>query len=203
MKKLLCIILAAFLIFNCAPGHAIKTGKVQVYNLKADTFVRIYSTTLATATTSLTITGLDGNTDMEWLLKCKFINGYNGGSSYVMTLNGDSGTNYGKQFLYGNNTTVDAARTTTDGGVTIQTLSSLNEAGITEVTIYAKNGHARSILHSYMRGGSGTTPGIILLCGNSWNNTTDNITSLVITSDQTNGLGIGTTIELYARKASS
>jgi hypothetical protein len=83
-----------------------------------------------------------------------------------------------------------------DNWIFLGDYSTVNEVSIHETIIYAKSGYIRTELTQLMKGVVGTTIGTIRLQGDSWNNTVDNITSLVILADQTNGLGIGTVIEL-------
>ena len=70
---------------------------------------------------------------------------------------------------------------------------------MTEALIYAKSGYTRTVLHSSIYYASGTTVTGLEVRGSSWNNTADNITSIVIGASTTNGLGVGTSIELWKK----
>ena len=165
-------------------------------SFKADTWVKVYENTLTSAQTSVTISGLDGDTDVMYRLSCRFINGYSGASTYQLQPNNDTGTNYGHQRLSGDNTAVSAYRITTDTKLNLGYVAVQNNICQSEMILYAKSGYVRLALGTEAEGITGTTVAGIYLRGLSWNNTADNITSLVISSNQTNGLGIGSYIYL-------
>jgi len=161
---------------------------------------KFYETTLTSATTSITISGLTGNTDIEYKLVARIINGYNGACGVYLRPNNDSGTNYGYQQLYGGDTTTGASRSTTTGLFLTQAVA-LNNIAQGELTLHTKSGYVRTAVNSLAKEISGTTVGVVVLWGQSWNNTADEITSLVILADQTDGLGVGTNITLYRKVA--
>lgn len=168
----------------------------------ADTWQRVYSNTLAAAATSVTISGLDGNTAEEYILRARIINGYNGGAEYDVRLNNDSGNNYGHQYLGGINTTVATSRNTATTKFYSGYADALNQISMFEQNIYAKSGYIRTAITKQMpRSVSGTTCASLYMFGHSWNNTADNITSIVVIADKANGIGIGSVIELYAKRS--
>lgn len=150
------------------------------------------------AQTSITISGLDGDTDEEYMLICRLVNGATAATELKLRPNNDSGSNYGYQFLRAYSTTVEANRSTSYTG-TFVNYANQNNLSFSETIIYAKSGYLRTMISKQSWSIIGTTVTDIVITGNSWNNTTDNITSLVIYADQTNGLGIGTVIELYRK----
>jgi hypothetical protein len=159
---------------------------------------QIYTHTVTgAAETSITIPDLHGDVDIEYKLEARIVNGYNGAVSYYIKPNNDTGANYGYQDLSGNNTTAAASRTTT--GIRITYISALNNLGMTNATIQAKSGYVRTAIIENILDLTGTTVNYVTLYGSSWNNTADEITSLVVLADQTGGLGIGTVITLSAR----
>lgn len=172
-------------------------------NIKYDTWVKVYDTTLTEAATSLTISGLDGDTAKEFMLEARIVNGYNGASSYYLRPNNDSGTNYGNQFLYGENSTAGAARYTNHTGLYTGASSSLSEVFQSFTIIQAKSGFIRTAINNTTYGITGTTILDVSMRGSSWNNTADNITSLVVLADQTGGLGVGSEITLWQRNYAS
>ena len=175
-----------------------KTGKINTYGKVKGCFQKIYDTTLATAATSLTISGLDGNTDIIYELIFRGVNGYSGGIAYYYRINADSGANYGFQRVYGYGTGVAADRTTATTGNAIGNCGAISDKAFSKTLFYIKSGYARTMITQESRDISGTTNGGILLHGDMWNDTSNNMTSLVIHADQTNGLGIGTHMELWA-----
>lgn len=183
-----------------------RVGKKQVIgtaNLQADAWELVYSSgEIAAAATSITISGLDGNTDTQYRLLSRFVNGY-AGCTYGICPNNDTTVgNYGYQYLVGYSTTIAAARAANYGYARIgEGNGSVGDKCLSDTIIYAKSGYVRTMLTSEISSITGTSVGYVFLWGNEWSNTADNITSLVITADQANGLGIGTSIELYRKVA--
>lgn len=151
--------------------------------------------TSAYGVTSKTISGLNGNTDVLYRLVTRVVNGFSGTATYSFRLNNDSATNYGYQDVYGDNVTAGAVRST-QTGIQFSSNSTLNYISFAETLLYVKSGYVRTAIIKSCYNISGTTVGVIKLSGHSYNNTTNNITSMVVSSDQTNGLGIGTFIRL-------
>jgi len=167
-----------------------------------DTTEKIFETTVTgSAVTSIDITGLSGNTDEQYMLDCNIVNGYDGGMAVNVRCNGDSGTNYGRQELYGSSTTIGASRATSTHFFLTGATSSGN-VGIGTLLLHAKSGHVRTAINSRAREITGTTVTNLDAIGQSWNNTADEITSLGIETEQPEALGVGTSISLY-RKVSA
>ncbi len=167
-------------------------------NFSANTWVKIYENELGAPETSVTISNLDGNTDVMYRLVVRGINGYGSGSNDVFIRpNNDSGANYGYQQLYGGDTTAGASRVTDATYLKLGYNSVLNYITYAKATLYAKSGYVRTMVNSYGQDVTGTTVTYMILRGQSWNNTADNITSLVVGAQQTSGLGTGTAIELW------
>jgi len=167
-------------------------------NIDYDTLEKIFEHTITTAVTSIDITGLSGNTDEQYMLDCRFVNGYNGGNNFYLLANNDSGTNYGTQNLVGSVTTVSAnrsARTNFDIGY----CSTVDYICQSNLVLHAKSGYVRTCLINIGRSITGTAVTDMIVTGSSWNNTADEITSLIIQSLNANGLGIGSSISLYRR----
>jgi len=175
-------------------------GSLELYKgkLQAGVMQTIYETTLTEAATSITISGLDGNTDILYELEMRVVNGYNGGANCLLRCNNDTGANYGRQEVNGNNATAGATRSTNHTGIYFANCDALGNVSQGEIKLYAKSGYIRTAILNRSCAIATTTVSIIQLAGYSWNNTADNITSLVILADQTNGLGIGTYIRLKA-----
>lgn len=141
---------------------------------------------------------LNGDVDEEYMLKARIVNGYAGNQNMYIRCNNDSGSNYGYQVLYGTDTTIGAERAIITG-LPIMRNSATGCVQLTNMFIYAKSGYVRTAIIDEVRNIIGTTVSLLVSGGYSWNNTVDNITSLVIISDKTSGLGVGSHIELYRR----
>jgi len=171
----------------------------------ADAYEKVYdSGELAAATTSLTISSLDGDVDKEYKIILRIVNGYNGASSYLVRINNDSTSIYGKQYLYcggAAGTDIGAGRQVNDS-FNIGDAEALSQLSMCEFIISGKTGYVRTAIQKSTTSISGTTPKYVTLAGHSYNETSTNITSLVILASQTNGLGIGSRIILLKRATS-
>ncbi len=174
----------------------LKTGSLEVQGKVYGVWQKVYEDTLGSAQTSVTISGLDGNTDVMYRLTCRFISGAN--SNYFgFRPNNDTGANYGYQELVGANTVVSADRDTTMSRIQLGYGGfSTNEIGMFEGIIYVKSGYIRTVIGGLSSLISGATITNIVNIGQSWNNTADNITSLVVFAGQASGLGIWTFLKL-------
>lgn len=150
--------------------------------------------------TSVTISGLDGNVDEEYRALVKAVVGAPSTSIYIRPNNDSTTANYGAQWLRGSNTTLQAYRQTTGIGFYCHPWSGMNtgDFNLSDTLIYAKSGYMRTAL-THAMAGSGTTINDVSLIDGLWTNTADNITSIVIVSDTTNGLGAGTSIEVWKK----
>jgi hypothetical protein len=142
---------------------------------------------------------MSGNTDEEYRLLIRHINGYNGVGQLWLRFNNDSGTNYGYQRVYGQATTVTATQLTATTQITLAAGNSLNNSSMSDTLIYAKSGYPRTALTTVATGMATTSVDTIQQFGYVWNNTTDNITGLYFRSDQDNGIGVGTSFELWKK----
>lgn len=148
--------------------------------------------------TSLLIDGLDGNTDEEYRLICRFISG--SASSINLRINNDSGNNYSKQRVYGENATVGATLDTGDSSMQyIGYIDGADKMVYCDLLLYTKSGYIRTAMSKHSFSISTTTVTSIWKNGYVWNNTTDNITSLIIISTVENGINSGSVIELYKK----
>lgn len=176
---------------------ALSIGELDVRGVVKNTWQEIYRNEFTSTTaTSITISGLKGNTDVLYRLRTRIVNGTNTASYIFLKMNADGGTNYGYQYLLGYITTVLAGRGT-DTNMGMGCIGVLkNELGSSESLIYAKSGYVRTALTKRSESVSGTTLGQTILLGFSWNNTADEITSILVSSDQVNCIGSGSIISL-------
>jgi hypothetical protein len=163
-------------------------------------WVQIYEKDVATAATSVTISGLAGNTDVLYRLKVRTVNGYNGADTIVLYPNNDTGSNYGFQWVRGTDTVAGAGRTGAIDYNYLGSPSALNSIDDSETLLYAKSGYVRTFITNLVSGVSGTTVTNMWLVGQAWSNTATEITSFTITATGASGLGVGTHIELWAYK---
>lgn len=152
--------------------------------------------------TSLTLSGLHGDSDLVYFIRYKIINGYNGSAYNKLLINNDSTTgHYGTHEIDGTNTSGSAYKDTNLGTIYLSnSASAQNNISFGELLIHACSGHVRPVFMSGGRNMSGTTVSTVDEWAYVWSNTADEITSLVIASSQTNGIGVGSIIELFARR---
>lgn len=165
-----------------------------------DGWEKIYDYTVAgSAVTSLTISGLNGDVDEEYILESKVVNAYNGECGTYFRPNNDVAANYAVQELYGASTTAGASSSNYTG-FRVGYGNGLNELSMSVVRVFAKSGYLRTGLINKVLAVSGTTVGYIQLHGVSWSNIVDNIVSATIAGDQAGCIGVGSQFVLY-RKA--
>jgi hypothetical protein len=142
---------------------------------------------------------LDGDRDVVYKIIFRNILGASGAYSMTLRPNNDTATNYGYQRLYGASTSVGADRASSGQlGVYWWTANNVGEIDYGEQLWYVKSGNIRPVVDLISRNISGTTVTALLLSGQVWNNTTDNIRNINIYSYYAaNGLGIGTHVECW------
>jgi len=156
---------------------------------------RVYQNTLVGATQSVTISGLDGDTDILYWAIIRVVVGTF--ITIYLRPNNDSGSNYGYQSLYGRDTNTFALRQTTSSGLVIG--DGVGNDVLFKGLLYAKSGYERTLNGESMTGVTGTTINTTYKIDSVWNNTASNITSLVVAASVANGLEGGTFIELWKR----
>jgi hypothetical protein len=119
----------------------------------------------------------------------------------ALRLNNDSGANYGYQTVYGAGVTISASRSTSSFFILYgaTATSVVGDFYSSSSIIYAKSGYLRTALTSATNGAT-TTVDDLSEWGQTWNNTTAPISSLVLFSYNGNeGLGVGTKFILYRK----
>ena len=143
--------------------------------------------------TDVTFSGLDGNTDQVYFLVGRIKNASGATALYSWQPNGVT-TNQTYQRLLVTGTSTPAASTGS-----VLAIHALNSGvnGVVQYTIHASDNPNSQATTRYYQGISfDTTPALKNYAGN-WNESSTNITSIVIHSDQSNGLGNGTELVLY------
>jgi hypothetical protein len=151
---------------------------------------------------NITLSGLDGDTDIEYKLLIRTIAGVNGAYGYIR-FNNDSGANYGVQEMYGQNTTIGSARYTTHNQLYLDYATTANNVSFIEIYLVAKSGTIREGQINRIYDITGTTIDSIIWDSFVWNNSANNLTSIVYTSSVTNGFGIGTHVSLFKKRLKS
>ena len=167
-----------------------------------DGFQKVYETTLGATASSVTITGLNGDVDVEYKFAIRQVGGVASEQSGVRINNDSTAGIYGYQDLSAINTTIFPERSTSNTFY-FAPQEALEEGDLlsTNITIYAKTGYVRTALLETTADISSTTVSDVNFAGWSYNDTSTNVTSLVLVSSAAGGLGIGTYIALYTKKA--
>lgn len=176
-----------------------RRGKSKLNSTISNYWHLVTSTILSSAATSTTISSLTGDTAKEYRILFRAVNGYAGANVYSLRPNNDSGSNYGHQNVTGNSGTMACSRNTSATGFVIGEGAASGDMCISEIFLHAASGYRRLMLCKHSMSVSGTTVTQINDYASVWNNTANEITSLVFLSNQTNGLGIGTQIIIYRR----
>lgn len=176
-------------------SSGIKIGSIDSQGVIYGVWDKIGETTLSSTAQSYTFSNLNGNTDIIYKVIARGISNAASCHFYVRP-NNDSGNNYGRQLLQGVNTTISAVRSV-QPGMRVAYCDSSSQHTLGEMLIYAKSGYVRAGLCKRIESVSGTTCSDINISGHSWNNTSDEITSIVIDTDIANGMAVGTHLELW------
>ncbi len=159
----------------------------------------IYETDVTTATTSVNVTGLDGDVDKEYMFLVRIV-GAGTGCTLLVRPNNDSATNYGDQRVSGVGTgTAGASRDTAATGLVLATAQNPGDVGTGTGFLLAKSGYARIMNSINSDTVSGTTVTGASQHASVWNNTGTNITSLAFAS-AASCIGAGSHIEIWARR---
>ncbi len=173
-------------------------NKYPLGDVKADCWQIEYDSTLTSAATTVTISGLTGDTAEEYLLIVRAIADSASIATYVLRPNNDStGSIYGLQSLYGSGASAGAGRST--GSSIYQSEADSGRTATAKTLIYAKTGHIRLFLVDIARDITGTTVTYTMMYAYSYNETSTEITSLALISTETDGFGVGTEIILYKK----
>ena len=143
--------------------------------------------------TQQTFNSLDGNTDGQYKLKARLKNNSGSTSVYSWRPNNVT-TNQQFQRLLVTGTSTPSAST---GSVLAIHALNASVTGIADYDIYARANPNSVASGRFYAGFSYDTTPALKHYGGDWNDTSANITSIVINSDQTNGIGDGSELWLY------
>jgi hypothetical protein len=172
-----------------------KTG-VLTPNKIEGTWERIYSNTITSATSSFSITGLEGNTDVIYRLVTRIISDDVSTPTYRFYLSNDTtDANYGRQNLQAIVSTIIAPRA--NNYIFFGYADASGQINMADTLIYAKSGYNRIFLLNNVCQISGTRVRRVFICGGVWNDSSTELTSIDLTCDTAGGFGVGSNIELY------
>lgn len=160
----------------------------------------IDSIEISTAVTTHTFSGLDGNTDLSYIIKGVVVNALGGTPAIQMRLNADSGTNYGRAGVQVNTTSFNGVYAQNETSFALGNTRGSGIPSSFEATMpYAKTGLTRFLFADLVSNTSASeTVNYSNRSGLSWDNSVDNITSISLLSDTANGIGVGSYFQLWA-----
>jgi hypothetical protein len=158
--------------------NAMSVGQMNVKGIMKYAWQEVYKTTLAAAAANVSISGLKGDTDVLYRIRCRFVDDDTTGG-YYMTINADTST-YGYQYLDGANTVVSAVRDTSEAQMMIGYTNTDGNICDSETILYAKSGFIRPAITNYAGDIVTTTVTNVRLLGQSYDDTATEITSLEI-----------------------
>jgi hypothetical protein len=168
---------------NGTPTGIINTPYIQ------GSWVRVGSA-ITSSQSSVTFSGLDGDRDVIY----RIITHTKNAAGYAfLRFNSDTSSNIGYQLLRGSNTTVDASRAT--NSLKFLTISTGNSCA--EMILFAKTGFVRPSILTSTYGIATTTVEAVTTIGQVYNETSTNITSLVVACSSGNFTD-GSQISIYA-----
>jgi len=146
------------------------------------------------------VEGLDGDEDELYMIRVYHVAGTSAFPNRIdVQLNGDVENNYGHQFLRAISSTVAAARVTSFSGMQLSVASG-SELSVGETLLFARSGKVRSAVNQHCGGVVGTVVDRVILLTQAWDNVDDVIRELWFLSNNVNGIGEGSRMEVY-RKA--
>ncbi|MFZ5630250.1 MAG: hypothetical protein ACOY5B_14050 [Spirochaetota bacterium] len=156
------------------------------------------------STNQVDITGLNGDSDFEYQIRIKIISGANGGY-YTLQPNGDSaGGNFALKGWSGNAHNDNVVISTTAlavPGIYVGFTNAISQQALSETSVFSKGGNSRVFLTQ--RANAISAASVTDSIGTTytvWNNSASNITSFRLVSQNINGIGAGTHIEIWARR---
>lgn len=148
------------------------------------------------AQTSYTFSNLDGNSDRRYQLRGRIINGYNGELGVNAWINADeTTTNYTSDRLSIVGTTVGAVASQENSNVLY--VSAISLFGIFKAEIEAKTGTYRAVNADFYNYSSTASARYHFIRLTYWEDSSTNISSILVKGDQTGGFGVGSYVDLY------
>ena len=147
-----------------------------------------------------TVSGLDGDTDEEYIVFFRGRNDVAAPANFYIILNSTTVANsHHRQYMRGDGANSTAARPAAGSVVIIGRGEVQYDLMWSRIHIFAKSGRQRTGEVNFANTISGTIVDRIQSTAFLWSNSTDNLTSLKFTSGDPNALGIGTRIVVLKR----
>lgn len=170
-----------------------------------DVMNRIYSVEIPSATSRIEITGLNGDTDYIYELATRFVYANAPANfNYMLHFNGDTSVAYGYQRIRSNTAGVASAFSGSEQGIFLVMASSADTTTsnlyFTHTVIFAKSGHERQTLQNSNAFAAQRYIKWNVFESGIWTNTAATITTMVLSGPTTTAIGVGSTVDLWARR---
>ncbi len=164
----------------------------------------IYENDITSTQNSVSITGLDGNTDVEYNIILRISTPVTAFCAYGIQPNGITGSSiYGFQYIgAGGAPSATAGRNTNELFLNLTTNTIAGQTAYANAFMLAKTGASR-VLHTLnvqQLAAATSTIGDNYYFSSVWTDSTTNITSLTLAASSTNCFGAGSHIEVWARR---
>lgn len=163
---------------------------------------RIASADLSVAAQQIQITGLDGETDVEYMVHFRLITSALTTQSIYFRMNADTGTSYGSQYTLFSSTSINTARASGTGMYVGQFTNVTTAADIIygSMILHVKSGYARTALIQSASPCGQTYVGELYIGAHTWNNTTSTVSSIQFDGTTSTSFGAGSHVDVYARR---
>jgi hypothetical protein len=153
------------------------------------TYVPIYTTTLTTTQSDITLTSFSGYTDLVIVSSLKLTSGTN---DMMMQFNGDTGSNYPNTFLRTDGTTLDCV-TTTSTKIFCDSYGAPDTTN-EQINIVHLNGYSNATTYKQVLCQAGRASGGVDLVAGGWSNTAAITSIRVFVGSQTLDIGSKVTV---------
>jgi len=161
----------------------------------ASTYEKIATTTLGSNQTSVTFSTIPGTyTDLVMVANTRLVSGVS--TNYVVTFNGDTGSNYSLTYLYGNGSVAGSGRASNQTNMDTAYLPNYTELG---TIIYNINNYSNTTTNKTLLSRSNQAASGVFSYVGLWRNTAA-ITSMTINGG-TNNIVSGSTFTIYGIKS--
>jgi len=164
----------------------------------------IQTWTCTSPCTSHSFTGLTGNTDIEYEIRCRWIRYRDGAAdpmNYILCCNDDTAAHYGFATNWTVNGVAGGSENPAFDGIWIGRADENGELSQGKGTLHATSSYVRTFSGQFSASVNGADIERLYNCECSWTNTANEITSLVFYAETVDGIGAGSQIDIYARIA--
>ena len=161
---------------------------------------KIYDNTLVAAATTVTLAGLSGDADVQYMVTTKIISGVAAATDYSIRLNNDAGNNYGRTWILGDGAVATSGTLANSIRIFLSDSVAASQIATATAFIWAyRDGQERMVESYYGYRAAVETVGRIALAAQLWNNVGADISSIVFHASQANGFAIGTHFMAFKR----